>query len=419
MQNAWFSDQQQSQSLVEELTTLWTAHRGLKDDDSNSIGTYETLPPNSVHVSNIDLVLDILFIFLMGVAIIVGLILIIYAAVVLFDRFCGCSSLMVWSEEEPLRDNHEIDGPSADAYGPVAYKARLWGLTTRERRAVLDRVFAAVVSHYTAQIKVHDGHLVEPPFNGCYKQASADLESRGKDPPGSSDLIASSDRESSIYINAPTLRLSNRKITLSKEKSGCATLSVLSDGSYKQESIDLEGGGEDQLGPFDISDGDCSTHIGVKTEKLSDRDAGSKVDNIENCIDGRIVGTDSKESDVDCRGDRLAHVEASSRTSYMRAFEVAPNIGEAVHIEESKEKGGNKHTSGLEGGSSLCTTECGSTPDATKFGDEEKRRVELESSIDAMLLDERRLTTSNCAICLGDYGTKNLVIIGKLWLEDF
>lgn len=109
---------------------------GLSDSASSTSQTGEIS-------ENVDLIVDVLFIFLSGMAIILGLILIVYAAVVLFDRFCCCAHLGGSDDRQLEPDIERFQSmPSAQAFGPVAFKARLWGLTSSERRTILEKVFS-------------------------------------------------------------------------------------------------------------------------------------------------------------------------------------------------------------------------------------------------------------------------------------
>ncbi|CAB9511593.1 protein ligase RNF13 [Seminavis robusta] len=131
-------------------------------------GTNPTSSPtfNSDHITaaavtdeSISLVLDVVYIFLSGLAIIVGLIAVVYALVILCDRYCRCGLRWAeWSddmfpEEEEGNEGSGTrnDRPSAELYGPVAFKARLWGLSSSERRTVLERTFARYCTKYPAQ----------------------------------------------------------------------------------------------------------------------------------------------------------------------------------------------------------------------------------------------------------------------------
>lgn len=72
---------------------------------------------------------DVAVIFLAGVAIVLGLLLVTYLLMVIMDRYCCC--LPGW---HAVGEVTEID------HGPVARKAGLWGLRLEERLAILERI---------------------------------------------------------------------------------------------------------------------------------------------------------------------------------------------------------------------------------------------------------------------------------------
>lgn len=104
---------------------------------------------------NLDDILDIIFICLSGLAIVVALAVLIYSALAVFNKYwccCDCLDLQNVAEEDEeegdVAEEVHDTGPSAEAFGPVAFKARLWGLTTSERRAILEEVFAKKTTIY-------------------------------------------------------------------------------------------------------------------------------------------------------------------------------------------------------------------------------------------------------------------------------
>jgi hypothetical protein len=137
------------------MQDAWPSEEQEPLGDQSDPWNFQTFPPASQStttttstINNLEVVIDILFIFMSGIAIIVGLIILIYLLIVLLDQFYGCWGFMGWTEEMPMLENYPYQVPSAEAYGPVAYKARLWGLSGKERKVVLERVFAEHVSHY-------------------------------------------------------------------------------------------------------------------------------------------------------------------------------------------------------------------------------------------------------------------------------
>jgi hypothetical protein len=72
---------------------------------------------------------DVAVIFLAGVAIVLGLLLVTYLLMIIMDRYCCC--LPGW---HAVGEVTEID------HGPVARKAGLWGLRLEERLAILERI---------------------------------------------------------------------------------------------------------------------------------------------------------------------------------------------------------------------------------------------------------------------------------------
>jgi hypothetical protein len=69
---------------------------------------------------------NIVVMFLVGIALVVGLVVLVYMLMVILDQFCG-------GVLEP-GGVHEVDR------GPVARKAGLWGLLQDERRVILERI---------------------------------------------------------------------------------------------------------------------------------------------------------------------------------------------------------------------------------------------------------------------------------------
>jgi hypothetical protein len=111
--------------------------------------TNATVLQNNNHA----LILDVLLIFLSGLAIILGLIVLVFAVVILFDKYLRCGfRLSEWADDlfpdsEATMD--ENGGPSdEETYGTVAFKARLCGLTTSERRAVVEKAFEKYCTKY-------------------------------------------------------------------------------------------------------------------------------------------------------------------------------------------------------------------------------------------------------------------------------
>ena len=74
-------------------------------------------------------VLDVVIIFLVGVAILIGLLVATYLLMLIMDRCCCC--VPGW---RPAGEVTEID------HGPVARKAGLWGLRQDERQVILETI---------------------------------------------------------------------------------------------------------------------------------------------------------------------------------------------------------------------------------------------------------------------------------------
>lgn len=156
---------------------------------------------------DIQLVLDVLFIFMSGIAIIVGLIILVYALVVLFDRYCGCGRCVgSHHDEEFFQEDIQANESQPTA---VEYKARLWGLTTQERRKLLKQVFASHASQYryAAHSPLSD-ELSKAPTQESLSVASHDNCNRGandlegwkENPLASSVCIVTSDSAASACI---------------------------------------------------------------------------------------------------------------------------------------------------------------------------------------------------------------------------
>jgi hypothetical protein len=130
-----------------------------------------TAPQNNN--SNQELIFDVLMIFLSGLAIIIAMIVMVFAVVILFDRYGRCG--LIWSEwldqlfPDEAMDHDDSDnnyGPAQeDTYGTIAFKARLCGLTTSERRAVMEQAFAKNCTKYpmsitTETLLLTDGDII-------------------------------------------------------------------------------------------------------------------------------------------------------------------------------------------------------------------------------------------------------------------
>ena len=98
---------------------------------------------------SLPLIVDVSFIFLSGIAFILGLIVLVYISVVVFDRYFGCTQYRTHHQDDDEGNWDEgRDLASPHAYGPVAFKARLWGLTRSERRAVLEQVYERHIANH-------------------------------------------------------------------------------------------------------------------------------------------------------------------------------------------------------------------------------------------------------------------------------
>lgn len=76
-----------------------------------------------------EVVKNVVIIFLVGVAIVLGLLLVTYLLMVIMDKYCCC--MPGW---RAAGDSVQIDR------GPVARKAGLWGLRREEREAILQHL---------------------------------------------------------------------------------------------------------------------------------------------------------------------------------------------------------------------------------------------------------------------------------------
>lgn len=106
--------------------------------------------------SNFGLVNDASIIFLVGFAAVWGLLVLVFVSVVVFDHYFGYK----YRQNEQRNRNEQGDAVDDDVgyglvspntYGPVAFKAKLLGLTALERRAVLEEVFERNTSTYNTR----------------------------------------------------------------------------------------------------------------------------------------------------------------------------------------------------------------------------------------------------------------------------
>jgi hypothetical protein len=95
--------------------------------------------------------LNVVIIFLVGVAILIGLLLATYLLTVIMDRYCCC--IPGW---RAVGEVTEID------HGPVARKAGLWGLRQDERQVILEKIL--VGKPYTVDMIRTNGDEENPPI---------------------------------------------------------------------------------------------------------------------------------------------------------------------------------------------------------------------------------------------------------------
>jgi hypothetical protein len=88
----------------------------------------ETSSSTSNARSGADVAKDVAVIFLAGVAIVIGLVLLVYILAIIFDRYCCWLS------------NSMDDTMNGVDQGPIARRAGLWGLRTNERTQILEKI---------------------------------------------------------------------------------------------------------------------------------------------------------------------------------------------------------------------------------------------------------------------------------------
>mgnify|MGYP000137023466 CR=1 FL=1 len=108
--------------------------------------------------SNEDLIGGVVFMFLSGIGLIVGLVILVYSVVPVYNRLRG-------RNQRPDEDEHP--GPTAETYGPVAFKAKLWGLTPDERKAILQILFAEHSTNYSSNNFSGEIFEVGTPLDGA------------------------------------------------------------------------------------------------------------------------------------------------------------------------------------------------------------------------------------------------------------
>jgi hypothetical protein len=108
---------------------------------------------------------NIVVLLLGGIAVVLGLVALVYVLMVLLDRYCS-------GDLEP-GDVHQID------HGPVARKAGLFGLRRDERRVILERI------------------LIEKPYKPemLKTRDSEDTETEMENPPPKDDKLLETDKE--------------------------------------------------------------------------------------------------------------------------------------------------------------------------------------------------------------------------------
>jgi hypothetical protein len=79
--------------------------------------------------STADVVKDVVIIFMVGVAIVIGLLIVTYLLMLILDKYCCC--IPGWSA---AGESTEID------HGSIARKAGLWGLRACERRQIFEHI---------------------------------------------------------------------------------------------------------------------------------------------------------------------------------------------------------------------------------------------------------------------------------------
>ena len=103
--------------------------------------------------SNFGVANDASIVFFIGFAAIWGLIVLVFISVVLFDHYFGYKYRQ--SEQRNRDEQGNADGEhglvSPNTYGPVAFKAKLWGLTAFERKDVLEKVFESNTITYSTR----------------------------------------------------------------------------------------------------------------------------------------------------------------------------------------------------------------------------------------------------------------------------
>lgn len=95
--------------------------------------------PTSETKAPTEVVLDVVIIFLVGVAIVIGLLVATYLLMMVLDKYCCC--IPGW---RAVGEFAEVD------HGIVARKAGLWGLRQEERKAILEKIL--VGKPYTADL---------------------------------------------------------------------------------------------------------------------------------------------------------------------------------------------------------------------------------------------------------------------------
>jgi len=112
-----------------------------------------------------EMVKDVAIIFLVGVAIVIGLLFVVYLLMLIMDKYCCC--IPGWMA---AGESVEID------HGPVARKAGLWGLRRSERQAILEHIF--VGKSYTPDM-IREKHDEENP--ACIEKSATEKTSEMKD----------------------------------------------------------------------------------------------------------------------------------------------------------------------------------------------------------------------------------------------